>query len=255
MPHISYSELKNWDFCPYYHKLVHIEKIKGFQGNLYTAFGTALHNVCENVVKDNNIDVNKTFLDSFDEEISNLDNKFLTEEKMISDMKKQGVELANLIIKALNLKFSSYEVISAEEEIYEKIKEFDHDYDYKGFLDLVIKTEDGKYHIIDWKSCSWGWDMQRKTDSMTTYQLTYYKHFFCRKHNIDPKMVETYFGLLKRTAKKNRIEIFRVTSGERKTNNSLKVLNKALYNIYNKNHPKNRLKCDKCEFNKTEWCK
>jgi hypothetical protein len=171
--------------------------------------------VCESVVKNNNIDVNKTFLDSFDEEMSNLDNKFLTEEKMISDMKKQGVELANLIIKALNLKFSSYEVISAEEEIYEKIKEFDHDYDYKGFLDLVIR----------------------------------------RKHNIDPKMVETYFGLLKRTAKKNRIEIFRVTSGERKTNNSLKVLNKALYNIYNKNHPKNRLKCDKCEFNKTEWCK
>ena len=67
-------------------------------------------------------------------------------------------------------------------------------------------------------------------------------------------MVETYFGLLKRTAKKNRIEIFRVSSGPKKINNSLNVLNKAVYNIHNNNHPKNRLSCSKCEFRKTEWC-
>ena len=32
---------------------------------------------------------------------------------------------------------------------------------FKGFIDLVVKTPDGKYHIIDWKTCSWGWDAQR----------------------------------------------------------------------------------------------
>ena len=47
MPHISFSELKNWNTCPHYHKLVNIEKIKIFKGNEYTAFGTALHDVCE----------------------------------------------------------------------------------------------------------------------------------------------------------------------------------------------------------------
>jgi len=67
-------------------------------------------------------------------------------------------------------------------------------------------------------------------------------------------MVETYFGLLKRTAKKNKIEIFRVSSGPRKIKNALNILNQAVYNIHNSNHPKNRLKCTKCEFNKTEWC-
>ena len=53
---------------------------------------------------------------------------------------------------------------------------------------------------------------------------------------------------------KNRIEIFRVSSGERKIKNALNILNKAVYNINNKNHPKNRLSCEKCEFHKTEWC-
>ena len=43
MTHISYSELKNWDFCPFYHKLVYIDKLKPFRGNEYTAFGTAIH--------------------------------------------------------------------------------------------------------------------------------------------------------------------------------------------------------------------
>ena len=85
-------------------------------------------------------------------------------------------------------------------------------------------------------------------------ELTYYKNFFCKKHNVDPTMVETYFGLLKRTAKKNKIEIFRVSSGPRKIKNALNILNKAVYNINKKNYPKNLLKCEKCEFNKSKWC-
>ena len=51
MPHISFSELKIWNECAWKHKLVYLEKIKAFQGNEYTAFGTALHSVCESLVE------------------------------------------------------------------------------------------------------------------------------------------------------------------------------------------------------------
>ena len=47
MPHISYSELKDWKFCAHYHKLTRVDKIDGFKGNEYTAFGSAIHSVCE----------------------------------------------------------------------------------------------------------------------------------------------------------------------------------------------------------------
>ena len=47
MSHISYSELKDWAFCPFYHKLTRVDKIDGFKGNAYTAFGSAIHSVCE----------------------------------------------------------------------------------------------------------------------------------------------------------------------------------------------------------------
>jgi pantothenate kinase len=75
--------------------------------------------------------------------------------------------------------------------------------------------------------------------------------------NIDPKDVETHFALLKRTAKKNRVEFFRVTSGPRKTENALKLLNTALYNIQNKRYIKNKLSCTGgygCKFYNTEHC-
>jgi hypothetical protein len=89
---------------------------------------------------------------------------------------------------------------------------------------------------------------------MVTYQLTLYKHFYAQKIGMDPSNVETHFALLKRTAKKNRVEFFRVTSGPRKTDNALKLLNVALHNIKSKMHIKNRLACRNCEFYKTEHC-
>ncbi len=254
MPHISYSELKNWDFCPFYHKLTYVDKIKIFEGNVYTAFGTALHETCEKLALDNSSNYEVIFKNSFEEEIKKLKDIPEDHKPLLKEMKTQGLELASIVLYALKTKFPGYQVISSEEQIITPIDDIQIDYNFKGFLDLVLKTPDGKYHIIDWKSCSWGWDIERKTDKITTYQLTYYKNFFCKKHNIDPTKVETYFGLLKRTAKKNKIEIFRVSSGPRKIKNALNILNKAVYNINKKNHPKNLLKCQKCEFNKSKWC-
>ena len=119
---------------------------------------------------------------------------------------------------------------------------------------FVLKTKDGKYHIIDWKTCSWGWDMRKRSDPMVTYQLTLYKKFFCQKHNIAANMVETHFAVLKRTAKSNNVEIFRVTSGPRKTTNANDLLLKAITNIHRQIKFKNRMSCDRCEFRKTEHC-
>ncbi len=255
--HISFSALKNWNQCPFYYKLTYVDKIKRFQGNHYTAFGTALHEVCEKTLLDASTDEESLFEEAFLRELQSLPEeprKDLTP-KIISDMREQGRRLSTVAIPALREYFDEFELVSTEEGLMEPISEFvDAEYDFKGFIDLVVKTPDGKVHIIDWKTCSWGWDMQRKTDPMTTYQLTLYKHFYAIKHGVDPKDIETHFALLKRTAKKNFVEIFRVTSGPKKTKNALNLLNKALYNINKGTFIKNRLACRKCEFNKTPEC-
>jgi len=263
MPHISFSELKNWQRCSYYHKLVHIDKLKGFEGNVHTAFGTAVHDACEQIVLKESADgACEFFEEQFLKSLLGLPEniKDSLDKKLVNDMRRQGKEIVPLVLDAVEEYFDSYEVVSTEERLMVPISEFaEKEYSFKGFIDLVVKTQDGKFHIIDWKTCSWGWDARRKAEPMTTYQLTFYKHYFAAKHGIDPSNIETHFALLKRTAKKDRIEFFRVTSGPKKTNNALNFMTKALYNITNKRFIKNKLACHSqfgpCEFYKTKHCR
>ena len=250
--HISFSELKIWNECAFKHKLVYIDEVKKFLGSEHTAFGTAMHYVCEVLMKDNfATNLHEVFEKKFLNEL-----KFLKKSnveinsKLVQDMRSQSKNIISFILPAVKKQFKNFDLISIEEKLFEAIE--NNDQKFKGFVDLVIQTSDGMYHVIDWKTCSWGWDSRRKNDRMTSYQLTLYKHFFAKKHNIDVSNVDTHFALLKRTAKTNNVEIFRVTSGPKKTQNAIKLLNQALYNI------NNRLSCTSgfgCEFYKTEHCR
>lgn len=251
---ISFSELKIWNDCAYKHKLVYIDKLKGFQGNEYTAFGTAIHYVCESLVQDDSADGMKIFKEKFIKEIKALPSGLEINKKLVLDMKDQGEDMIEYILPSLKETFGTYEVVSIEELLFEDMNFMQSDMNFKGFIDLVIKTGDGKYHVIDWKTCSWGWNMKKKTDPMVVYQLSYYKNFFARKHGIEFDDIETYFALLKRTAKKNKVEIFKVTNGKKRVSNAMELLNKAVTHIKAKNFVKNKLSCDRCEFYKTSHC-
>ena len=72
MPHISYSELKDWTTCPHYHKKTWIEKVSSFEGKEYTAFGTAIHDVCEKKLLKEQVDDAKLFKIGFFKKISEL---------------------------------------------------------------------------------------------------------------------------------------------------------------------------------------
>jgi len=251
MPHISFSALKDWNTCAWYHKLTRIDKVKGFTGNAFTAFGNAIHDVCEKKLLKEEVEEENYFLDRFEHFLGTLDKE--PDQKLVSDMRIQGKAILPEIEDALEDYFGEYEVIGSEIPLEEPIEGEDN-FIFKGYIDGVIKTPDGKVHIFDWKTCSWGWDAKRRSAPMTTYQLTLYKYFFARKMEIEPRNIETHFALLKRTSKKNRVEFFRVTSGPRKTENATKLLKKALYNIKNKRYIKNRMSCRFCDFNKTEHC-
>ena len=229
MSHISYSELKDWAHCPFYHKLTRVDGIDGFKGNEYTAFGSAIHSVCEKKLLQETIQ-DDFFVEELKKNISDLDDDVEINKKLVLDMVDQGKNIIPEIEDALNEYFEEYEVLAVELPLMEPI-EGEKDYKFKGYIDAIVKTNDDKIHIFDWKTCSWGWDAKKRSDKMITYQLTLYKNYFCQKMNVEPKDVETHFALLKRTAKKNHVEFFRVTSGPKKTQNALKLLKFNLKNI------------------------
>ena len=252
-PHISFSELKDWNTCPFYHKLKHVEGLKGFVGNEYTAFGTAIHTICENKLLQKQSD-EQLFLSEFEKQIKILeDDSVELRSELVNTLRGQAAKIIPLIQPALEKYFNEgYEVLETEEQLMVQIPE--QDKKFKGFIDAVFRTPDGKIHIVDWKSCSWGWDARKRSDPMVVYQLVLYKHFYALKHDIDPKQIETHFALLKRTAKNNNVEFFRVTSGPKRVDNALKLLKNALYNIASKRYMKNKLSCTRCDFHKTHHC-
>lgn len=264
MSHISYSELKEWTDCAWKHKLNYIDKIKQFKGNEHTSFGSALHTVCEELVqnKDQEQDFELLFEQEFIKNLQRVKESSPNIEfsnDLITSMRTQGKHIIQFILPALKKYFGKFKLYSVEEQLYEPIKNDKVDKKFKGFIDLIIYTPDTKkYHIIDWKTCSWGWDSRKKSDKMITYQLTLYKHFWAKKHGKNYNEIATHFALLKRTANKNNVEIFKVTNGEKKISNALKLLNKAVYNINKCNHVKNRLSCygkyGVCEYYKTKHC-
>ena len=258
MPHVSFSAIKDWKFCAYYHKLTRVDKIRVFEGNVFTAFGKAIHDTCESMLlsrelNKDNFDVDTFFKKALLREFNELKEPVPQDKQ--TEFEEQGLKIIPEIIPALNEYFGDFSLVSSEEELHEKLSyDTDNNFTFKGYVDCLIKTPDGKYHVIDWKSCSWGWDMRKRTDPMVTYQLTYYKHFISEKRGIPKEDIETHFALLKRTGKKDRVELFRVTSGEKKTNNALKLLEQSVYNIDRKNYIKNRLSCSRCDFKGTIHC-
>lgn len=266
--YISFSSWKDWLFCPFKFKITRIDKVRLFEGNEYTTFGTAVHDTAEQMVllekqeklneglkDETSFDPVRFFEKRFREELDKLPKEKLEsiKQQTLVDMKEQGRQIVPLVLSALKEYFGEYELFQAEYELRQPIENHTN-FDFMGFIDLIIKTADGKYHIIDWKTCSWGWDMEKRTSKEYTYQLTYYKHFFSKQLNIDPKMIETHFGLFKRTAKKDRVELFRVTSGPKKVSNALNILDKCAINVQKGNFIKNKLNCSKCEFKGTVYC-
>jgi len=110
--HISYSELKIFTECPYKWHLQYEKGLAGFTGNIYTAFGTAIHSVCEQSALGNLPD--EDFAEHFDlvflDELQKLDEK--PQSKMIVEMREQSREIFHKVFPELQKLFPGYEVYS-----------------------------------------------------------------------------------------------------------------------------------------------
>lgn len=261
--HISFSSIDTFEKCAYQFKLKYIDKVSFDKGNLYSAFGHAIHSTLQTTIVDPKVFIEDTFKHFFKTALKKLPfeirkNIFIDpDQKRVSkEMAQMGAKLCKMAKEKLEEKFPEYKVVSVEQRFEEPLIEYkgNKDFEFVGSIDIIIETPDGKYHIIDWKTSSWGWDARDKTNKMKTYQLVYYKHYFCLQTGALFEDTKAHFALLKRTAKKDNIEIFEVPVGQKKVKNALKVLNNILYNVEHNNFPKNKTSCKFCEFYHTQHC-
>lgn len=251
LDHLSYSAIKDFE-CPLRFKLNWLDRLPR-QNNEFAVFGTAIHNASENLLAGSQLEEQILFYKKqFKELLLELPVlQFQADD--IRNFKEQGEMLLKKLLPAFNEFYgeSKWELLSKEFELLEPIE--GSQIKFKGFIDLIIKTAE-KINIIDIKTCSWGWAPQKKSDTLVTYQLTYYKHFYSQKMNIPLKDIDCYFVLLKRTAPKDNIEFVKTPVGERKIKNSLSFLNKIITEIHTEKFRKNKAACKFCPYKSTDYC-
>ena len=271
--HVSYSEIKAWKECPYRHKLMYVDKIKTYEDNPYADFGTLLHEAIEKYLNGFPIkfeELTKSIKDLW--ETKGYDSKeYINKVKNSrSNPLNYKHETADDYIKSMNTilsdfpqwldeNFPDWELIKAEEELYEEITS---GLNYKGFIDCIIKVPTNKkktkhvYYIIDWKTTGKsGWYFTKRRDFLSLAQVGFYKKYWAEKNNVDLKSVRTAYVFLKRGAKKNKsIELFKVSAGPKFLQKAEKMLNDMIFNVKRGNKMKNYSNCKFCPFKQSEYC-
>ena len=272
-PHVSYSEIRNWKECPWRHKLIYIDKLAVDEPSPYLSYGTAIHSAIEDFLLTGIMkpeiateEIKKEW------EKHGFDSKEWIEAQAAHrasegwrpkphDYLQSWLDWANNCLADLPVfldsEFDSWEVVSAEEQLYEFVE--DYDIFFKGFIDALLKVQiKGKeyYYVLDWKTAGdKGWFASKKRDILTWAQIALYKSFWMRKNNLDTKQVKCGFVLLKRGAKpKSTCELVKVSVGPKAEEKALAILRRMVKSVRRGLYLKNRDACRFCEFKKTPAC-
>lgn len=272
---ISFSEWMLYrNGCQWRWKLDYLDKLGGKAYGVYMDFGTCVHGAIEkHRTRKDPISLNEAkdfFEKSFKDTFEKNKTKYRERERTldIEDFVLAGKRILDHLVQCIEL--TSADVVYNEHELLLPMDRSDSiQINFKGFIDMVIKTKDklGKtiLYIVDFKTCSWGWDGDKRQDRDLHSQLFLYKHFLCKKFNLDPKQVRTAFVLLKRRPSKNTcaVEFFPVSAGPVSVQRALDNLNSDLTDMNERLETntlaKNRKQCtneygDVCPYYKTEHC-
>ena len=247
---ISFSELSIWGNCSFKHKLKYIDKIDLEKDNEFPVFGKAIHASCENFLQTRIMD--KLIC------IEYLKKEWI---KLAFENVEDWIKIAENVLEEipdfLNKNFPNWEYVSAEEQLYEPIKGFEH-IKFKGFIDAIIKVKDENgldvYWIIDWKTATF-WSKYKKSDPLVRSQLVYYKNLWSVKKNIPIKQIKCAFILLKRKGTKGKLcELVPVSAGTLSSDRAFYSIENMVYALNNGRFLKNKINCKFCPYAETSYC-
>ena len=275
MGKISYSQFSQWDKCPYTWKLNYVDKAETFKGNIYTLFGSALHEtlqaylVCyyERTIKEAD---NLPLHDILQYRMEH--NYKISKEQhgddfdvSLEDMKSFFQDGCTIIDEFLKRKSSYFpkkntELVGIEIGLNHKVTDT---INFRGYMDVVIHNKiTGRIKIFDIKTSTMGWNKYMKADKNKTNQLLLYKHFMSEEREIPIDKIDVEYLILKRRLYENfdypqkRLQVFSPASGKPSINKVLNRLQEFMDecfddkgNVVNNNYEKcpPHVKCRLCK--------
>lgn len=252
--HVSYSEVRTWNECPWRHYLQQIKKINLDKPSEHLDFGTAVHAACEEYLKTKVMDI-ETCLMSI---VSAWDQKGFPEVEKWATWAKDSLEE---VPAWLDETFPGWETVAAEEALYEMIE--DRGAYFKGFVDCIIKVprEKGGYDlwVLDWKTAgASGWRADKRQDPLVLAQVALYKSYLMTKHRElfdGARYVKCGYVLLKKGAKQGkRVELVSVSVGPVAMQKANKLVSNTISGMRKGIKIKNKQSCLYCPYLNTEHC-
>ena len=271
--HISFSEVKQWRDCSWRHKLLYIDRLSTFEESPHLHYGTIIHDACEHYLKTKELkidEVKSKIIEAWDEHGFDREDFIIlqTTRAELQGWKYRHSKLKDWLTWAetsllslpdfMEENFPSWELVSAEEPLYESIE--NHETKFKGYIDCIIKIpykNKYKYWVLDWKTASSrGWDRNKQSDFSVQAQVILYKDYWGRKNNIDLPDIQCGFVLLKKVKTVGKsCQLIKVSSGPKTIEKSEKLIKNMLSTVSKGMFLKNRNSCMFCEFKDTEHCK
>ena len=282
MGKISYSQFSMWDKCPYTWKANYVDKAETFKGNIYTLFGSAIHEtiqaylVCyyERTIKEADaLPLHDILIyrmkELYKESKERHGDEFEVDQKEMIEFTNDGFNIIEEFLKrkGSHFKKKDTELVGIEMNLnYELPK----DMRFVGYMDVVLHDKKtGRMKIIDIKSSTMGWNKYMKADKNKTDQLLLYKHFYGSQNEIPLDKIDVEYFIVKRKLyekvdfPQRRVQTFTPANGKPSINKVMNNLNQFInesfiegeHNIehtYMK-HPSKK-NCRFCEFNQTEHC-
>ena len=213
---ISYSQFSQWDKCPYMWKLSYVDKLSVFTDNIYTLFGTSMHEVLQEYLRvmytqsikeadelylEEQLEdrLKKNFLEIMKK---NGGEEFCTKNDMV-EFYEDGLKILDYFKKKRNQYFSKrgYELVGIETALDYGLPK---NIKFRGYIDLIIKdTVRNRIKIIDIKTSTMGWNKWQKADKNKTNQLLLYKQFYSKQHDIPMDRIEVEYFIVKRKLYEN----------------------------------------------------
>jgi hypothetical protein len=274
--HISYSSISTYNKCPKLWELQYLRGAIPFTQNIYTCFGTAMHETIQewltvmyhdSVKAANEINLHDllyaNMIKAYKSGKAQMGHEHFSSQEEMTQFWIEGKHILDFLVKKRAAYFSTKTMMlsGVETLLYQEIRP---GVVFKGLVDLVFyhPTVD-RWTIMDIKTSTSGWRDNQKKNPNLTAQVILYKEFFAKQFNIDKEKIDVQFFIVKRRVPKDaefasmqkRVQEFSPTSGPRKTKQVLEQMNKFISDVVDVNgeYIDKEYKCTN-PFGKCEHC-
>ena len=274
--HISYSSISTYNKCPKLWEMQYLRNLVPFTQNIYTCFGTAMHETIQSwlevmyhdkVKAANDMNLHQLLYDNvvkaYKQGKAQMNHEHFSTQDELTQFWIDGKHILDFLVKKRGGYFSTknMQLAGIETLLYQELRP---GVMFKGLVDLVFyHPNSDRWTVMDIKTSTSGWRDNQKKNPNLTAQVILYREFFAKQFGIDKDKIDVEFFIVKRRVPKDaefasmqkRVQQFTPSSGPRKTKQVVDSMNKMITEVIDAdgNYIDKDYKCTN-PFGKCEHC-